>query len=51
MILNDSQTYFIKCALDLQNHVIDFECEDFEEITGYTVEEMRESLKELRKKL
>ena len=53
MKINKIQKYFIECACDLQNHIIDFEMsnKEFKEMTGIIKSQMRTAIKGLRNKL
>ena len=50
METNEFQRYFIRCACDLNNHILDFDLsdEEFEETTGVTKEYAKDQIENLR---
>ncbi len=51
--LTENQKHFIKCACNLDNHVIDFEMSDkeFKDVTGTTKAKMRIAINNLYKEV
>ena len=51
--LNEIQQHFLRCCIDLQNCVIDFEDDpkEFKKSFGFTIEEIKFEIEELRKQL
>ena len=49
-MVNKFQEYFIRCACDLSNYILDFEMsdKDFKDVTGVSKEYAREQIQKLR---